>query len=107
MGAKSGFYLSRNGLTVIDETQREEQVVQLDAFDAVRLRADYGDITFVPSDHYGLSFTQYTAYPASYRVENGSLIYSSATKQNRGLMLNMPSTEIQTDAGDIILTFLQ
>ena len=93
MGAKSGFFLSKNGLTVVDESQIQEQTIQAEAFDSIRLYNDYGDVVFVPSDHYGLSFIQYTAFPASFRIENGVLIYSSSFKQNRGLMLNMPSFE--------------
>lgn len=126
MGAKSGFILNRDGLAVVDGSQIEEQSVHLEAFHTIRLYTDNNSVTFTPSDHYGLSFTQYTAYPANYRVENGILVFSSSFKQNHGLMLNIPfaqkdspvtvyypadavfeSIEIEADMGNVQLTALQ
>lgn len=91
MGARNGFVLSADGLRVME--QGEEQFIEesTEPFHSILVRTDCYSINFVPSDHYGVDFSQDSAYPAAFSVQDGMLSFASAHKRQKDISIGLPT----------------
>ena len=93
LGAKNGFVLSAdkpNSLHVMEPGEQQLIEDTTEPFHTVRLRTDCYNIQFVPSDHYGVDYSQDSAYPAEHRMAGGVLEFVSAHKKRKDISVGLP-----------------
>lgn len=94
MGAKNGFILSTDGLNSLRVIEPgEEQFIEesTEPFHSILVRTDCYSINFMPSDHYGVDFSQDSAYPAAFSVQDGMLSFASAHKRQKDISIGLPT----------------
>lgn len=69
----------------------QQEEITLDEFTSLEIDVDFGDVTIVPSDHFGLSYKMADSYKITHEMQDGRLkvIQSSKAASNNGVTFTL------------------